>query len=90
MQEAVEQLAARTRPVLHALAGLHDPPPVGLVHIDGRVELLRPIGHARVEVRVRDRDGPDAAELADARARVVVQHRDAVPQDVALACIIMA
>jgi hypothetical protein len=33
-------------------------------------------------VRVRDRDRGDAAELLDPRAELVVEERDAVPEDV--------
>ena len=73
-------------PVRDALAGLHDEALVGRMHIHGRIKLLRPVRHARVKVRVRHRNGPDAAQATDVRARVIVQHRDAVPQDVALAC----
>ena len=79
-------ISARACPVREALAGRHNELLVGCVHIHCRVKLLRPVRHARVEVRVRHRDSPDAAQAADVRARVVVQHHDAVPQDVALAC----
>jgi hypothetical protein len=76
----------RTGPVRDALAGLHDPAPVVCVHVHARVELVRPGGHARVEVRVRNGDRPHAAQLAQVRSGVPVKHGDAVPQDVALAC----
>ena len=59
--------------------GPHDPLAVVLVQQDRAVERTPPLDHRRVVVRVRDRD---RVQRADAVDRLVVEQRDAVPQDV--------
>ena len=61
----------------------HDPGPVGLVQMDRHGEGLGPVLHRGVVVRVRERDGAQAAEPADEGFRGRVEQRDAVPEDVA-------
>src|SRR2546423_14075431 len=68
---------------LDPLVRAHHPLAVGRVQVDGRVEGARPLDHRRVVVRMRDRDRADPAELLDPRAELVVEERDAVPEDVA-------
>jgi len=67
-------------------SGLHDPAPIVRVRVHARVKLVRPGRHARVKVRVRDGDRPHAAQLVQVRFGILVEHGDAVPQDIALAC----
>src|SRR4029079_19647690 len=82
-RQALAELARLAVPEVDPLVGAHDPLAVGGVQVDGRVEGARPLDQRRVVVRVRDRYRGDAAELLDARAELVVEERDAVPEDVA-------
>src|SRR5260370_4798494 len=59
-----------------------DPLPVGRVDVDRRVECMRPLDHAAVEMRVADCDCIDAAERVHGRDRLVVDVGDHVPDDV--------
>src|SRR5258708_1033961 len=59
-----------------------DPSPVGRVDVDRRVECMRPLDHAAVEMRVADCDCIDAAERVYGRDHLVVDVGDHVPDDV--------
>ena len=61
----------------------HHPLPLGLVQVDRAAERVRPLDHRAVVVRMRDRDRGEAALAVDALDELVVEERDAVPEDVA-------
>src|SRR5690606_38380879 len=50
------------------------------MYVDGGVERAAPVGDARMEVRVRDGDRPNAAQGLDQRHGRGIEHGDAVPQ----------
>src|SRR5438034_8933998 len=49
---------------------------------DFGVETLGPFGHRRVEMRMRNRDGADAAACVYLGDCLVVQQRDAIPEQI--------
>ena len=73
---AVPELDARSLP--------HDPFAIVGMDMNRHIECLCPLVHRRVEMRVRDRHRLHAAERLDERNRRLVQHRDAIPQHVAV------
>src|SRR5579859_5472686 len=62
----------------------HDPFGVGRVQVDRAIEGTRPILHAGVVMRMRDRDRLEAAQRTNQRFGRLVQQRDTVPQHVTL------
>jgi hypothetical protein len=53
--------------------GPHHPPGVSRVQEDRAVKAARPILHARIIMRMRDRDGAQTAQCADQRFGRIVQ-----------------
>src|ERR1051326_5834478 len=62
----------------------HDPGLVCAMQINGRIKSLAPFNHRRVEMRVRDSDGFEAAQAFHQRNRGVIQMDQAIPQHIAL------
>src|SRR6185503_19465294 len=60
---------------------------LGLVDVDRAAERVGPLDHGAVVVRMRDRDHRDPAFVPDAVDELVIEVRDAVPQDVARAAL---
>src|SRR3984957_16239921 len=71
-------------PMADRWIGTHDPLGIGNVQVDGATKGARPILHARIVMRVRDRDGGKPAQGANQRFGRIVQQRNAVPQDITL------
>ena len=83
-REAMPEIERLAVPQRDRVVGPHDPLGVLAVQVDRAVEVVRPLDHARVVVRVGDRDpGEATAVLYGFRGRVVEQC-DAVPEDVAV------
>ena len=78
--ELLPDLEPVARPQLDAVARAHDPLAVGLVEQDPRVERVRPVDHARVVVRVRDRDRVDRPVRGHRARRLRPWRGHAVPQ----------
>jgi hypothetical protein len=84
-REPVAEVARLALPQLDRRVRPHDPLAVVGVQEHRAVEAVRPLDHAGVVVRVRDRDRGQAAVALDLSGRVVIEQRHAVPQDVAVA-----
>ena len=82
--DAVGQRVGWAGPEMQRGVRPHDMGAVGFVDPDRALEGVRPLDHRRIEMRVRNGDGADAAKRAHQGHGGVVQQRDAVPQDVAL------
>src|SRR5204863_9448358 len=71
-------------PLAECGIGTHDPFCVCGVQIHRAAEAARPILHARVIVRVRNRDRTKPAQFTNERLCRTVQQAYAVPQDITL------
>lgn len=78
--ELVADASAFTRPELDPVGRADDPFAIGLMQEDASIEALCPFDHRRVVVRVGDRDRVDAARAREGVRRLVVEQRDAVPE----------
>ena len=75
-----------TCPVLYIVAGLGHKLLVKFMYIDGGVKCCCPVGHACVEVRVRDGNGLNAPQLLNLPFRISGERVDTIPKDVAASC----
>ena len=84
-RQPVAELEHVALPVADRGVRSHDPLGVGGVQVDRAVEAVRPLDHAGVVVRVRDRDRGQPAAALDLVRGGVVEQRDAVPHQVRVA-----
>ena len=84
-RQTIAELEHVALPVADRGVGAHHPLGVRGVQVDRAVEAMRPLDHARVVVRVRDRDRGEPAAPLDLRRGRLVEQRDAVPQQVGVA-----
>src|SRR5215471_16535491 len=57
------------------------------MQVDRGIKLLCPLNHGRIEMRVRDGDGLQAAPLLNCCYRVAIQVANTIPQHIALICL---
>src|SRR6266481_6200321 len=67
---------------MNAQALAHDPFAIGRMQKDLGVKTLGPFDHRRVEMRMRNRDGADAATCVYLDDCFVIQQRDAIPEQI--------
>src|SRR4030095_4373353 len=81
-RQIIPKRKCRSSPKIYAPILAHDPFAIGRMQKDLGVKTLGPFDHRRVEMRMRNRDGADASADVYLGDCLVVQQRDAVPEQI--------
>src|SRR4030095_14759579 len=81
-RQIIPKRKCRSPPKIYAPILAQDPFAISSVQKDLGVKTLGPFKHRRVEMRMRNRDGADAAACAYLGECFVVQQRDAIPEQI--------